>query len=201
VELDVLSNGTINMPCDFMDVLNLGVMVGNDFCLMTSATGKVPILRKDDCGVEQPSSTTEIVTGYSHTSPSTHTRNGENSGGYFGHGGGINPIGTYIVDNENQRILLSFTSSYSSKVVLHYSSDPALIDGEFLVHSYDVEAVKAYIRWQDIYMKRGVPMGEKEMFRVEWKRAKMMAKRRHKSFSIADALEVLRRHQKQSPRL
>lgn len=200
VSLTINDNGTVDLPCDYMDIISIGIDMNGSICKLTSAKNINPILPYDDCGNETSKAIEGVDRLYDMNYPDLHTRNGENKGGYFGNGGGNNPFGNYIIDTGNQRILLSLQTGASS-VILHYLCDPALIDGTYNVHSYDVEAVKSWIWWKDIQKKRNVSMSEKEMARVEWKRAKMMAKRRHKSFTLEDAASVLRKYQQQSPRM
>lgn len=200
VELPVLANGTVNMPEDFMDVIKVAVHVNGSLHELSSTKNITPILPKDDCGNDLPAQGSEgsyLLHNYSEP----HTRNGEVTGRYYGIGGGRNRFGNYRLDPDNGRILLNLSDFSITSIIMEYICDPSLVDGELLVHPYQVEAVKAWIWWKDIQKKRNVPMGEKEMARVDYKRCKMMAKRRHKSFTLQDALETLRRHVKGSPRL
>lgn len=74
-------------------------------------------------------------------------RNGEFMGRMFGIGSDNNVNGYYRIDKNANQILFGGLCR-TSTVILEYVSDITMVDGDFPVHPYCIEALHAYIRWQ-----------------------------------------------------
>lgn len=85
-------------------------------------------------------------------------------------------------------------------MVLEYLTDNYL-DASPLIHTYAEEALRAYIYYRLIERKASVPMGEKQRARKEYYNELRKAKARLSSFTKEDALQVIRKNFKQSPKL
>ena len=99
---------------------------------------------------------------------------------------------------EESRIEIDSSSDYS-EVVLEYVADQAKETNPD-VHVYAEEALRAYIYYRVIERKSTVPMGEKQRARQEYYNELRKANARMKAFSKEDALQVIRKNFKMSPK-
>ncbi len=129
-------------------------------------------------------------------------RNGENTGGAYGHGGGHKPA-YYRVNPEKNSIVLS-SEFKSGQVAIEYISNGSNITdingGASSVHAFLEEALRAWIWWKVIQRKRDISPQEKEMARRDWFNEKRLAKSRMQSFTKEEALRVSRKGNKQAPK-
>ena len=121
-----------------------------------------------------------------------------NQGNLYGLGGG-HKLGHYRLNMEESRIEIDSSSDYS-EVVLEYVADQAKETNPD-VHVYAEEALRAYIYYRVIERKSTVPMGEKQRARQEYYNELRKANARMKSFSKEDALQVIRKNFKMSPKV
>lgn len=190
VELDIQDNNTVDLPNDFMDYKFIGVNVSGRLIPLGLDNTLSPQLPVNDCGEEQNYISIDTASGIVGTyNP------------IYGAGGGNNRFGYYRMDYENSRIVLNIGNLPAATLVLEYIVDPSLIDGTHYVHSYEVEAVLAYLKWKSIDSARNRNLGEKDRARADWYNEKRLAKLRHKSFTLDEALQSLRKSFKQSPKL
>ena len=121
-----------------------------------------------------------------------------NYGQLYGIGGGQR-YGDYRINLDQNRIELDTSRSYS-EVVLEYISDPAL-DTNPSSHVYAEEAVRSFAYYKLIERKASVPAGEKARARKEAYNEMRKAKARLSNFTKEEALRVIRKNFKQSPKL
>ena len=100
---------------------------------------------------------------------------------------------------DQNRIELDTNSSYG-EVVLEYIADEAKSSNP-TVHIYAEEALRAYIYYKVIERKSNVPMGEKQRARSEYYNELRKANARLSTFSKDEALQVIRRNFRQSPKV
>lgn len=194
VELDVEDNGTVNLPDDYMDYIFIGVSINGRLYNLGKNDAINPILLKDACGDEQIDVNIEdgVIPTFINVS--------RTPGGLFGIGGGSNSNGYYKIDEANGRIILNLGNATVSSIILVYTYDPSLMTGKHYVHSYDVEAVKAYLVWKNFVMSRNRGVGEKQLAEKTWFNQKRMARARHKSFTLNEAYQSTRKSYKQTPK-
>lgn len=197
VEIDIQDNNTIDLPNDYMDYTFIGVDANGQLVSLGLNNGISKLTGVDDCG--DPTLNNVDTDGVAIP---LATRNGQTIGKMYGMGGGSNEYGYFRVDLENSRIILDLYSGFPyTTIVMEYICDPSLIDDKTEVHSYDVDALKAYMWYYDILTSRTRPMNEKMMAKDNWYNLKRMAKQKHKSFTLEEAAQSIRKSLKQSPKL
>jgi len=183
--------GTVTLPTDFVALTKLGVL-GSDGLLYTFVENKNLNLLKD-----QP---TDTIPDYMQGFESYVYRNyisQTSSGRLYGLGGGQG-AGEYRVNFEQNRIELSLNTGVSS-VIIEYVGDEARATDPS-VHVFAEEALRAYIYYRIIERKSNVPANEKARARQEYYNERRKANARLKSFGKDDALAMLRRNFKLSPK-
>ncbi len=195
---------TSNLPRDFIKETRVSVCIGER--LYPLQRDETICINNDvnDCG--EPIAPVPIVGtlglggfgaygGYYYNNP---WRAGEYLGGQFNTGGGVSVYGRYRIDIASGWI--QYQSMGYTEVVLEYLAQPQMVNGEFFIHEYDVEALNAYIYWASIRSKTTIGGGEKERAAMEFKRQKQQARQRHQSFTLADIYQTLYRNFKLSPK-
>jgi hypothetical protein len=118
-------------------------------------------------------------------------------GRLYGMGGGQG-AGEYRMNWAENRIEISMLSG-TTQVVIEYISDEAKSDNPS-VPTVAEEALRAYMYWKTLERKSSVPMGEKQRARSEYYNQLRLANARMKSFSKDDALQIIRRNFRLSPK-
>lgn len=116
--------------------------------------------------------------------------------GIFGLGGGNNKNGYYRIDKENNQIL--FASSISGTIVLEYLSTPKKNKGEYVVHPFCVEALKAFIEWRMTNKK--MAMGAWQVSRSEYYNQRRLSKARFNNFTLEEIYQALNKSFMQAPK-
>ena len=212
-------NNTVDLPDDFVDIIKLGV-VGSD--------GKVYVFVQDSNinisqayaknaaggtfdtdgdGVLNRVDSKGSTVGFGASESiddgfdSYIFRNfiyGTDEGGLYGLGGG-HKLGYYRMNLDQNRIEIDTNTNYS-EVVVEYISDQARAANP-VVHVYAEEALRAYIYYKVIERKSNVPMAEKQRARSEYSNELRKAKSRLSTFTKEEALQVIRRNFRQSPKV
>jgi len=118
-------------------------------------------------------------------------------GRLYGAGGG-HAIGDYRVNLDQNRIELD-TDNNASEVVIEYIADEARSTNP-VIHVYAEEALRCYIYYKLCERKSTVPANEKARSRAEYYNERRKAKSRLGGFSKDEALRVIRKNFKQSPK-
>jgi hypothetical protein len=184
VILEVDSSLRIDLPGDFIDDTFVGV-VGNDGYVHTfGARTDIPKV-----------GTGNILAGKTQQYWS-------NWGGIFGYGGGQNENGYYQpqIDRDNWQMIFS-SNNVGDLIYLGYISDGRAEGGQTIVHPYAEEALGAYIYWNSIKRRRGVPQIEKQEAKREYYNQKRLAVARMCSFTKEEAVQTGRKGFKQSPKI
>ena len=214
-----LTNNTVVLPDDFVDIIKLGV-VGSD--------GKVYVFAQDSNinmsqaydknaagntfdtdgdGVLDRVDSKGATAGFGNGESiddgfdSYIFRNfiyGTDEGGLYGLGGG-HKLGFYRMNLDQNRIELDTDNNYSEGVI-EYISDQARSSNP-TVHVYAEEALRAYIYYKVIERKSNVPMAEKQRARSEYYNELRKARARLSTFTKEEALQVIRRNFRQSPKV
>ena len=193
-KLEVSATNTVTLPEDFVDLIKVGLI---------SQDGKVYVFAQDSdiSFSDGPTKGFGSDVAVNDTYDSFVFRNflyESNQGNLYGLGGG-HKLGHYRLNMEESRIEIDSSSDYS-EVVLEYVADQAKEPNPD-VHVYAEEALRAYIYYRVIERKSTVPMGEKQRARQEYYNELRKANARMKSFSKEDALQVIRKNFKMSPKV
>jgi archaellum component FlaF (FlaF/FlaG flagellin family) len=216
IGLTIKDDLTVDLPKDYIRYTKIGVCgsdgnvcamgLNNDMCLPRSS---------DECGnpkiaIQKPSSTsvasqTDINFGYIGANQfseglTDNFRNGELVGRFFGIGGGQNSIGQYRVDTERNQIQFGGGLA-STEIVMEYLADVSAVDGNYMIHPYLVECLKAYIGWASIRRINSVNGGEKEMARRDYYNERRRASERFSNFTIEEAMSMTRKAFKLAPKM
>jgi hypothetical protein len=206
-KLTVSDTDTANLPEDYIDYLGIYVCDSDTGTLHPLGLNDKLCLPRDydSCGdisrasVDSDSTSTSSNTiGVWGNEGGGMYRNGEMVGRLFGLGGGNNKNGYYRIDEKNRMIV--FDTPIQNTIVLEYLADPQRLGGNYHIHPYDVEAVKAFIWWKDIQKNRTYNGADKEQARLEWRRQYNMCKRRHNNFTLGEAAQSIRKSIKTSPK-
>lgn len=202
---------TCDLPRDYINYIRIGILdqLGNFHGLglnrdMRMAT---PV---DNCGnptipTTVTQSAADQVAGnafglglFNWDGPADNIRNGELTGRFFGIGGGTNPYGYYRINLKTNKIELG--GVIQGTIFLEYLADLDLIDGEFFVHPYCVEALKCYIYWK-MNLRNDRKSGvEKQTSRQEYFNEFARAKARFNAFRMDELMDAFRWVNKAAPR-
>lgn len=204
-------NNTIALPKDYVDMIKIGV-VGSDgmlyvfgenkninYSMNNSSTPYTPVQGT----VDSKTATSGFGGGINDSEDLDHYVFNNylldgNYGQLYGIGGG-QKYGEYRINLDQNRIEIDTSKSYT-EVVIEYICDPAL-ETNPTVHVYAEEAVRALAYYKLIERKSSVPAGEKARARKEAYNEMRKAKSRLSTFTKEEALRVIRKNFKQSPKL
>jgi hypothetical protein len=191
-ELTVDSSlNVVTLPVDFVALTKLGV-VGSDGLVYSFVQNKSMNLLETNTQAGFPSYQ-EAFESYVYRDYISNTSNGR----LYGLGGGKG-LGEYRINFEQNRIELS-TNSAVSKVLIEYVGDEARATDP-VVHVFAEEALRMYMYYKIIERKSNVPANEKARARQEYYNERRKANARMKSFGKQDALAMLRKNFRQSPK-
>ncbi|MAN61868.1 MAG: hypothetical protein CMI60_07955 [Parvibaculum sp.] len=213
LKLSKNSNDTVDLPDDFVSLIKIGI-VGADglvyvlgpnqninFSQKYSKTSGGQLIDSNGDGVfdrvdDKGSVSTALFGQDDHVVFSNYIYQ-NNVGQVYGFGGG-KYRGDYRLNLDQNRIELAMSSDVS-EVVIEYVADEARSENP-TVHVMAEEALRAYIYYKIVQRKSTVPAGEKARARSEYFNELRRANSRLKSFSKEDALQVIRKNFKQSPK-
>ena len=211
MKIPLSSNNTIALPVDYVDMVKIGVVGGDGMVYVFGENKNINYSQTNAGSTAAPDQGTEdsksSTTGFGggtndfqdldHYVFNNYLLDG-NYGQLYGIGGG-QKYGQYRINLDQNRIEIDTSSSYS-EVVLEYICDPAL-EKNPTVHIYAEEAVRAFTYYKLIERKSSVPAGEKARARKEAYNEMRKAKSRLSTFTKEEALRVIRKNFKQSPKL
>jgi len=181
----------VDLPVDFVALTKLGV-VGGDGLVYSFVKNDHLNLLKDNAQSGFPAYM-DAFESYVYRDYISNTSNGR----LYGLGGGKG-LGEYRINFEQNRIELS-TNSAIAKVLIEYVGDEALAENP-VVHVFAEEALRTYMYYKIIERKSNVPANEKARARQEYYNERRKANARMKSFGKQDALSMLRKNFRQSPK-
>jgi hypothetical protein len=181
----------VDLPVDFVALTKLGV-VGSDGLVYSFVKNDSLNLLKDNNQAGFPAYM-DAFESYVYRDYISNTSNGR----LYGLGGGKG-LGEYRINFEQNRIELS-TNSAIAKVLIEYVGDEALAVNP-VVHVFAEEALRSYMYYKIIERKSNVPANEKARARQEYYNERRKANARMKSFGKQDALAMLRKNFRQSPK-
>lgn len=189
--ITVSENNLVYLPADFVSLNKVGLVSDEGRIITYAHDGGITHLPSSGLSTVDPDSYHDdfLFRNFVH--------NGEH-GVLYGVGGGYRP-GFYKLDLYNNRLLLS-SEVNKDKVVIEYLADEALTENP-QVHVFAEEALRLYIYYKIIERKSNVPQGEKQRARAEYYNERRKANSRLKSFNKEDALQVVRKNFKLSPKV
>jgi hypothetical protein len=213
IKIDVnTSNNTVPLPTDFVDIVKIGAVGSNGMVYVFgenkninysmadgSASDAAPAIGTTDSktpttGFGGPSSVDDDFNSYIFHN---YFLNGS-YGQLYGIGGGQR-YGEYRINYDQNRIEVD-TDSGMTQVVLEYVADQATSSNPE-IHIYAGEALRSFVYYKIIERRSNVPMGEKQRARKEYFNNLRLAKSRLSNFTKEEALGVIRKNFKQSPKL
>ena len=204
VSLTVRDNLTVEIPCDYLDYLAIGFCI--DGRLASMAVNKNLCDTKTQeliCSCEDSTSQASTDSGnlyFNFETLSLHLNKDDQSiGKYFGLGGGINPNGQYKIINDEYIVFNGVSAG--AEIKLRYLANAECVDGDYLVHPYEVEALKAWIYFKKIQRKRNISLGEKDYSKREYIKQKRMARNRHYELNIFEIANAFASGYASSPKI
>lgn len=183
--------GYVEIPCDLLALTKIG-QIGSDGLVYVFAENKNMNLLKDYPADSSP----DYLLGFDSYVFRNFLFEGT-AGRLYGMGGGQG-AGEYRVNWVENRIEISMLSA-ATQVLIEYISDEAKCDNPSVPTAAE-EALRAYIYYKTLERKASVPMGEKQRARAEYYNQLRLANSRMKSFSKNDALQIIRRNFRLSPK-
>ena len=214
------TNNTVPLPDDFVDIVKMG-LVGTDGLVYVFGENKHINMSQKYCSdstVISAEDATTLAQREESKSPTGSISNiagdpidegfdsyifrnflyGNYEGGLYGIGG-ANHSGQYRINYDQNRFELD-TSWSAYEVVVEYVADEARSENP-TVHVYAEEALRAYIYYKLVERKSSVPAPEKARARAEYFNELRRANSRLSNFTKQEALDVIRRNFRQSPKV
>jgi hypothetical protein len=204
---------SVDLPDDFVDLVKIGVVGADGLVYVfgenkninisqiykTNAagnyiTGTDGLYEREDADAREAAY--QSIYGY-ETYLFRNFLDNDSYGALYGLGGG-NYAGEYRMDYDQNRIELNGIDGVDY-VVIEYIADEAR-SANPSVHIYAESAIRAYIYYKVIERKSSVPSVEKNRARAEYYNERRLANSRLKSFNMTEALKVIRKNFKQSPK-
>jgi hypothetical protein len=183
--------GYVDIPCDLLALTKIG-QIGSDGLVYVFAENKNMNLLENYPADSVP----DYLLGFDSYVFRNFLFEGT-AGRLYGMGGGQG-AGEYRVNWAENRIEVSMLSA-TTQVLIEYISDEAKSDNPSVPTAAE-EALRAYIYYKTLERKASVPMGEKQRARSEYYNQLRLANARMKSFSKNDALQIIRRNFRLSPK-
>jgi hypothetical protein len=183
--------GKVDFPSDFVALTKLGVL-GTDGILYSFVENPNLNLLPN----EGPDTLSDYMVGFESYVYRNYISD-SSQGRLYGLGGGQGS-GEYRINFEEGRIEVALNTSVN-KVLIEYVADEARATDPS-VHVFAEEALRSYIYYRIIERKSNVPYNEKMRARQEYYNERRKANARMKSFGKNDALAMIRRNNKLSPK-
>lgn len=213
LSLTVSDNNTVELPDDFVDFLRVGI-AGTGGALHVLKENKNinisqeyvtdsfsnPIDSDGDGVFDRKNSEKTISTIGNNNLDNYRDRTylyESTEGRQYGYGGGKG-VGYFRMNYEQNRIELNSEVDVTNLVV-EYIADEARSQNPS-VHIYAEEALRQYIYFRLVQRKANVPASEKQIARQNYYNELRLAKARMNSFSKEEALNVIRKNFRQSPK-
>lgn len=200
-ELEMDENlDVVNLPSNYLNWVKVGICA--DGIVYPLGENKNICLDKnyDACGAPTGCGTGDnegVAVGDVYVSNSLsyvadHYRNGEIMGRFFGIGGGQNTNGYFRIDERSRQIKLQGLITTLRSIYLEYLADLELVDGDFQVHPFLLETLKAWIWWKSIERDKNVGLGEKQLAEQSYSKALRLSRKRLTSTSLEEWYRAIR---------
>lgn len=116
------------------------------------------------------------------------------TGGFSNMGGSAAYYCDFTIDELNGYV--QYGSNPQVDIYMEYLGNPKKVEGNYVVHPFDIQALIAWIAWRDVANKKGV---SKELIRDkrgEYFREVGQARKRHYGYTISTAYQMIRQTNK-----
>lgn len=198
-KITLASNDTAALPPDYITYRGIYICDKQGELRNLGLNERMCPLEPNDCGDLVAPTGVEVNTlvfagtGYHNG----HFRNGEFIGRYYGLGGGNNANGEYKIFEREGFIALK--DCVADHIILEYLADVSQIDGNYIVHPFIIESLKAFIYWRASRAKR-TSIGAARDARSEYYNQKRLSNIRMTSFNLDEIKQAIRKHYKLSPK-
>jgi hypothetical protein len=181
--LELNDNDTADLPNDYVRYTKIGISINGQIISLGLDNNMGLTNSYDDCGnVIAPSASDGLAYEIYQTTmdrAGDHYRNGEAMGRFFGAGGDNNCLGYYKIDKESHQIRFSALAQRVG-IVLEYLADVNVVDQDFEVHPFCIEALKDYMFWK-YKLRSNKPLGETDMAHDVYKKSFNLMQRMFRS--------------------
>lgn len=194
----------ITLPNDYVQYVRVGIVGPGGIIYPLGKNDSIALPRqRDDCGDLERD--TENNTGgywaWGWDGYADNYRDGQATGRMFGLGGGNNVNGYYRIDREQKRMYLQNVLSGTTHIVLEYIADiQTTSDGNFEIHPFIVETIKAWIFWRESYYNpragTGATAYAEKIYHAAWRRARA----RFNTASVEEWIAAFREQNMLAPR-
>jgi hypothetical protein len=188
------------IPHDAVGIVRVGVQAGQFIRPLVEKSTFNNLANFDTSSMTQinypsPQEDTDIWGVFINSGLNTND-NGENVGGYFGLGVGVEPD-TYKIIPERGIIQLNSMLA-QSVIVLEYVGDGSFSNSFSKVDPYAQKAIEAYMDWQYKLHSRTYNMGESEQAKKIFDREQEKLRARKNNLTPEKVLRIINRHSKAS---
>lgn len=206
ISLPITDLGTVDMPDDFVGMLRAGVTGSNgvfyafkenknmDMSQQYVMANGSPIDSDGDGVNDREANTSTIPVTADNSATASYA---EGVGKSYGRGG-ASYVGFYRINYDQNRLEVTADSS-ATHITVEYIADEARSKNP-CIHIFAEEALRNYIYYKLIIRKSNVPSNEKQFARSNYYNELRLAKQRMNAFSKEEAMGVIRKNFRQSPK-
>lgn len=202
--LPVEENSTVTLPEDYIQFRKVGACINGTILGLAAAPDMCPP-GTDSCGdlvVDQPAiPDTTITDGIFWSWQDGWGDDWGSKGRMYGLGGGQNIIGKFKIFPDKGYIALQSLATNITELVLEYDADISKVDGKYMCHQYEAQAIMSWIAWQSIIDSRTYSLGEKEMRKRQYNSDKKATLSKQNRFQMNELMQALRAGYKSSPKI
>jgi len=213
VELPINDDDTVDLPSNYLNYVKIG-LCGRDGVIYALGHNDNLCLDKnfDICGrpvKQQPNndniSGSDLIEGSLSlvVTPefyASHFRNGQMMGRFFGQGGGNNANGYFRIDKASNQLKLNAVNCQAHSVLIEYIADISTSTGDYNVHPFILETLKAWLFWKSIQRDRNHSLGEKQLAEADYWKSYKTSRMRFNSVAISEWKEAIRSGNLGSPK-
>lgn len=198
VKLPINEYRAVQVPCDFMDIVQIGIPHGQFVKPLSKRPGLTKLNNFDSegnkvkygegGGADNLFFDGLFFNGYTQI----YNYQGEFTGRLFGAGSGDNPF-TYTFVPERKEIQLH-ESLVANDIILQYITDGTDIDNATMITPYAKAAIEAYIEWQLKEHNRSVSLGEKDRARQLWMKQHSILRGRMNPITKQEIMAIVRKN-------
>ena len=200
VKLLVSATGTVDLPCDFVDWVKIGVSIDQYVKPLTQKDGINRLQNLDNSGqpIDYPNDSLIVPTNDLFSNfysgfwwGNGFTTDGQYLGGWYGFNAGNNQDGFKVI-RERSQIQLDENSG-ADFVILEYISDGQSSDSATQIHPYAQATIEAYVHWQFKEHNRSIGEGEKQRAQLLFSNAHARLRSRLNGLTKSDIQRIVRK--------
>jgi len=199
-QITTTASGAVNVPCDFVDWIRVGIINGQYLKPLNQSKGFNRMDNYDSGGhpidwpVTNNTSSDAVVFGVPFLSWYTNSYNarGENTGGLYGYVSDGSPM-TFEYFAEKGQIQLNQALGATS-IVLDYIGDGRSLDNASKINPYAEAVIESYIDWKFAANNRNVSGGEKEDLYRKYVRQREILRARMNDMDTNGVMNIFRKN-------